>query len=363
MKILVYSDFKKINHSVRPEAEIFIKLAERGHSITVCSPAFDDASYFHQAGITTITTGQQHKISLPSIRLLRKELRGGDFDIIYATNSRTIPSAAFAAIGSRSRLVCYRGTTRGLKRRDPTSFLTVLHPRVDAVICVSQAVQEAVDKKRCKKNLRLTTIFKGHDLAWYQQPASDLGTLGIPSNAFVAIAAARFRPTKGLDILLQATHHLADLDRLHLLLVGSGADTPQYLHAIESSPMRERIHVTGLRSDAPQLIAASDVLVQSSVDGEGLPRSILEGLAYGTPAISTTAGGAKEILQPGHTGFIVPTHDPQAIADKIRYLYNNREKLEQMAAHCRAAIADQLSCTATTKAYEAFFASLLAGNN
>ncbi|NNL56259.1 MAG: glycosyltransferase family 4 protein, partial [Pseudomonadales bacterium] len=318
---------------------------------------------FQQAGIQTIVTGQQHKISLATIRLLRKELRRGNYDIIYATNSRSIPSAAFAAIGFGSKLVCYRGTTRGLKRRDPTSYLTLLHPRVDAVICVSQSVQQAVEKKLWHKQCQLATIFKGHELGWYQQPATNLGTLGIPGDAFVAIAAARFRPTKGLDILIQATHHLADLAKLHVLVVGSGTDTEQYVQAIAGSPMRERIHVTGLRSDAPQLIAASDVLVQASVDGEGLPRSILEGLAYGTPAISTTAGGAKEILEPGQTGFIVPTRDPQAIADKIRYLYNNREQLEQMASHCRAAIATKLSCAATAEAYENFFASVASNDN
>ena len=127
--------------------------------------------------------------------------------------------------------------------------------------------------------------------------------------------------------------------------------------------MRERIHLTGLRGDAPQLIAASQVLVQASIDGEGLPRSILEGLAYGVPAISTTAGGAKEILQEGQTGFVVPTQDPAAIAEKIRYLYNNPEQLSEMSERCRDAISKQLSCATTAKAYAHFFESLLTPQN
>ncbi|NNL11152.1 MAG: glycosyltransferase family 4 protein [Pseudomonadales bacterium] len=360
MKILVYSDYQKLNHSVRPELEIFLRLAKRGHQLTVCSPAFDDRDIFQQAGIETVATGQKKKISPHAIRVLRQQLKAHHHEIVYATSSRTIPTAAFACIGQPAKLVCYRGTTRGLKRRDPTSFLTVLHPRVDAVVCVSGSVEQAVQKKLLNKRCQTTTIFKGHDLSWYTQTPADLSEFGIPGDAFVAIAAARFRPSKGLDVLLEATQKLADLDKLHLLVVGSGADEPRYSQLCASSPMQQRIHCTGYRPDAPSLIAASDILVQASVDGEGLPRSILEGLAYGVPAISTTAGGAREILQEGRTGFIVPIRNPQAIADKLRAVYQQREQLAAMSNYCKQAIEGPLSCDASVLAYEKFFEQLAA---
>ncbi|MGB5325954.1 MAG: glycosyltransferase [Pseudomonadales bacterium] len=359
MKILVYSDFRKLSHSVRPELEVFLRLAGMGHQLTVCSSTFEDTSVFEQAGVRTVATGQRHKISPRAIRLLHKLLKDERHDIVYATNSKSIPTAAFACIGIAAKLVAYRGTTRGLKRRDPTSFLTVLHPRVDAVICVARSVQDAVQQKILRKRVQLATIFKGHDLAWYQAPPADLQQLGIPEKAFVAVAAARFRPSKGLDVLIAATQYLAELPDLHLLVVGSGTDAPVYRQAVQKSPMRERIHCVGFRSDAPALIAASQVLVQASVDGEGLPRSILEGLAYGVPAISTAAGGAKEVLEEGHTGFIVPVRDPQAIAARLREMYKARERLAAMAADCRAAIRGPLSCDASARAYEAFFMQLI----
>ena len=359
MKILVYSDFRHITHSVRPESEILIRLAEIGHEVTVLSPDFDDEEYFNNAGIKTCRTHQTSKISPKAIRLLRDELKAGDYDIVYATNSKSIPTAAFATLGVSAKLVCYRGTTRGPNRSDPASYLSLLHPRVDAVICVSEAVKQAVQQKLWRRQVKLAAIFKGHDLAWYTEAPADLTQEGIPENSFVAVAAARFRPTKGLGVLISAAGLLADLPRFHLLLVGSGTDEPQYQKAIESSPLRDRIHTTGIRSDAPQLIAASQVLVQASTDGEGLPRALLEGLAYGTPAISSTAGGAKEVLIEGETGFVVPVNDPQAIAQKLRYLYENPQQVEQMANACRLAISNQLSSATTAQAYAAFFESLI----
>lgn len=359
MKILVYSDFGKLNHSVKPELEILLRLARLGHQLTVCSPHFGDTTPFDAAGIKTLATGQAKKISPRAIGILRRELQENKHDIVYATNSRSIPTAAFASIGLPVKLVCYRGTTRGLKRRDPTSFLTVLHPRVDAVLCVSKAVEAAVRKKLLRGKCRTTTIFKGHDLGWYTAKPASLAQFNIPAGSFVAVAAARFRPSKGLDVLLQASAELADLAGLHLLIVGSGADRPEYLRAIETSPMRERIHLAGFRQDAPRIIAASDVLVQASVDGEGLPRAILEALAYGVPAISTTAGGAKEIIEEGKTGFVVPARDPGAIAARLRRLYADRAQLREMSAACKAAIAGPLSCDESARAYEKFFRSLL----
>jgi len=359
MRILVYSDLRNITHSVRPEAEIFIKMAEAGHQLSVFSPDFNDEAYFKKAGIKTTRTGQKHKICYKTISLLRAELHRQDYDIIYATNSKSIPSCAFAAIGFNAKLVCYRGTTRGLKRRDPSSFLSVLHPRVDAVICVSNAVQQAVSKKLIKKNVTLASIFKGHELNWYTKPPVSRASMGYRDGDFIAIAAARFRPSKGLEVLIEAAGLLTDLPDFHLLIVGSGADQEPYLSAIANSPVRERIALTGQRTDAPQLIAMSDVLVQASTEGEGLPRSILEGLAYGVPAISTTAGGAKEVLKTGETGYIVPVRSPQAIAEAIRQLYVQREKLPAMAEHCKQSINNELSCTNSAKNYIAFFEQLV----
>jgi len=358
MKILVYSDYSRINHSVRPEAEISLQLAARGHTVCIFSPRLDPGEPFTAAGIRTATTGQTAKLSPTSIALLRQELARDDYDVVFATSSRTIPTAAFACIGFPCRLVVYRGTTRGLKRRDPTSFLTVLHPRVDAVATVSDAVSEAVRRKLYKNRDKVVAIFKGHNIDWYTDAPADLSEFGIPKDAVVAIAVARFRPSKGLSYLLEAGEHLADLEQLHFLIVGSGAEDAPYARLVENSPMRERIHIVGRREDALSLIAAADCLVQPSIDGEGLPRSIIEALAFGKPIITTTAGGAKEVIEDGKTGFVIPPADSTAIARSLRTLVQQPEKTQAMAEECRNLVRTRLSHLRTGEAYERFFQAL-----
>jgi len=50
----------------------------------------------------------------------------------------------------------------------------------------------------------------------------------------------------------------------------------------------------------------------------------------GRPTVITNCGGKVELVIDGVTGFLVPRHDSQAIADKVVYLLNNKEEAEAM---------------------------------
>ena len=360
MKILIFASTDSSFNSIRPEAEIYIGMAKRGHKVTIITHADTEyAKRFKQHNIKVIDHHPTRKVSLQSIRIVRQELLTDNYDIVYATNSKTIPNAAFACIGLDVKFVTYRGTTGGLYRHDPSAYLTHLHPRVDGIICVSEAVREDVIRRVWKNRQNVVAIHKGHDLSWYNMPAADLREFGIPGNSFTVICAVNARPSKGINVILDASYYLADINNLHILLVGKNMDSEPYATLIKNSPMKDRIHLTGYRHDAPELIVASDVLVQPSIRGEGLPRAVMEAMGYGTPPIITTTGGGKEVVEEGITGFIVPIKDPRAIADRIRTLYQQPELLAQMSKHCREKLATDLSSQRTTDKYLDYFKSLL----
>jgi len=360
MNILIFGSTESSISSVRPEAEIYIGLARRGHNLTIVTHG--DSAYaqrYREEGIEVIDGHPRHKISWRAIRLIRRLLTSRHFDILYATNSRTIPNAAIASIGLPVRLIAYRGTTSGLYRHDPSSYLTLLNPRLDGIICVSDAVREVVASKLWLSRPTLVTIHKGHDIAWYNQPPAQLAEFGIDKNDFTVICVINARPSKGLSVMLEATDYLAHLEHLHLLLVGKNIDKEPYTTLINNSKMKQRIHVAGYRHDAPELIAASDILVQPSISGEGLPRTVMESLGYGTPPVITTTGGGKEVIQDGFNGFIVPVKDAPAIAERVTQLYNDRALIKEMSAHCKQTITTTFSLEATIDRYIQFFESLL----
>ncbi|MFO7984025.1 MAG: glycosyltransferase family 4 protein [Desulfuromonadales bacterium] len=358
MNILVFTDSSSSLNSVRPEAEMYIAFADAGHKVTILTGADSEyASVFRSHGIRLIDCQPKGKVSLRTIKTVRDELKRTHYDILYVTNSKSIPNGAFAAIGTEVKLVTYRGTTGGLYRHDPSAYLTHLHPRVDGIVCVSEAVRQDVVRRVWKNKDKVVAIHKGHNLQWYDVPPADLREFGISDNDFTLICAVNVRPSKGIPVLLQAIEQLSDIPDLHLLLVGKNMD--RYRNLISKNSMHEHIHVTGYRHDVPSLITACDLLVQPSISGEGLPRAVMESMGCGTPAVLTTAGGGKEVVENGETGFVVPTRDPGAIAKRVRELYNNPELLEKMGRKGRKKIASDLSCQRSSQRYLDYFRMLL----
>ena len=346
--------------SLRPESEIYIGLAKAGHNITIITNK--DREYvprFIEHGIQVINCPPKRKLSLSTIKLIRRTIKENNIDIVYATNSRTIPNAAFASIGTKVKLVVYRGTTGGLYRRDPSTYLSVLHPRVDGVVCVSHAVEKYVRKRMWSRTVdNVVTIYKGHELSWYTQPETDLTVFNTNKDNFNVACVANARSHKGLIYVIKAAKELADLKDLHILLVGEKISKEPYVSHIEKSGMKDRIHVTGYRNDAPEIIAACDVLVLPSIR-EGLPRVILESLAYKTPVITSANEGSMEIIEDEVNGYVVPIRDASGIAHRIRRLYDNPEILKRFSENSQDKLKNELSSKITIKKHEEYFQSLL----
>jgi len=358
MKILISSSYKHAWNSVRPEAEMFIEFVKQGHNVTIATQG--DAEYvarFRDNGIKVMDCFPSKKICLKTIKTLHHELIDGDYDICYAFNSKTIPNAAFACIGTKTKLVAYRGTTGGLYRHDPSAYLTQLHPRVDGIVCVSNAVQKDVAKRVWKNKQNVVTIYKGHKLGWYQVPATLRSEFGLSDKDIIAVCAAHVRPSKGISILLQATHFI-DNPNFHLILAGSGYEP--YFDEIKASPMADRIHYIGHRTDIPSLMTMADFQVQPSISGEGLPRTIIEAMANATTSVVTTTGGSPELVVEGETGYIVAAGDAKAFADAMNKLIADPEKIKLMSKAAQRRLDQEFNAKNTVERHLDFFTQLLA---
>lgn len=89
--------------------------------------------------------------------------------------------------------------------------------------------------------------------------------------------------------------------------------------------------------DLPEKITQCDVAVQPSLQ-EGLSMVIPQMLGCGVPVVATTNTGGMDIIREDETGFIVPIRSPEAIAEKIMFLYKNPEKLAEMKKAAAASV-------------------------
>jgi len=256
------------------------------------------------------------------------------------------------------KVVTYRGQTGNIHRWDPSAYLTHLNPRVDLILCVADAVRDSLRAQHPRPE-RVRTVYKGHSLDWYREPPADLGEFGIPAGAFTVICVANNRPRKGLGVLVEATYRLPREAAIHLLLVGGGLEEPELARLIGASPMRGRVHVAGFRRDATALVAACSASVLPSLKREGLPKTVIESMAYAVPPIVTDTGGSAELVLDGQSGMVVAPGDAGAIADAIRFLYDNPTERALMGRRARERLDRNFNVAETVRQTKELLESLL----
>lgn len=357
MKILICASYLHAWNSLRPEAAIFMEMVRQGHQVTIMTQGESEhVGKLKESGIKVIDAYPKSKICFQTIKKIRAELKAENYDICYAFNSKTIPNAAFACIGVDVKLVAYRGTTGGLYRHDPSAYLTQLHPRVDGIVCVSDAVRQDVVERVWKNKQNVVTIYKGHELDWYKVPPTERNSLELKEDDVVAITAAHVRPSKGISILLEATKYIT-APNFHLILAGSGFEP--HFQEMKESPISDRIHYIGHRTDIPSLMCMADFQVQPSVSGEGLPRTIIEAMANGTTSVVTTTGGGPELVDDGKTGFIVPTSDAKALGEAMNKLAQDKSRCLEMGEAAKQQLQNHFTSRVTVKKHLDFFNKLL----
>lgn len=297
------------------------------------------------------------RIDFKAILRIRRMLRCTNFDILHAFTGRTLSNATLASIGFGLTHVAYRGTMGNISRLDPAAWLTWLNPWLDCTVCVSKAVERyllscGIDEKR------LTTIYKGHDLSWYDSlPRPDLAQFGIPARALVVGCNANMRNLKGVDILIQAAQYLPRNLPVHFLLVGELRD-PELTDLAERFSEYLPFHLPGYRPDAAALMGQVQVFVMPSRRREGLPKALLEAMAQGVPAVITGIGGMPEIVRHEIEGLIVPPDDSKALGDAITRLLTNDALRATLGAQARQRIQNDFNIAHTITQTKALYERL-----
>jgi glycosyltransferase involved in cell wall biosynthesis len=361
IKVLAISNYDKPGiHDIRPEAEMFIGLKERGVDVEFMTKR--DCHYgqrLQACGIPVHDHIPRRKFSWASIRTIRGVLTRGRHDIIHLFNNNAIVNGIFASLGLPVKVVTYRGQTGNISRRDPTCYLTHLSPRVDRIVCVSDAVRESLVGEVSDPR-KLVTIYKGHDLRWYEgaRPA-DRAALGVPADAFLVACVANYRPRKGIEVLLEATQRLAADTPIHLIIVGRGMTEPSVRDRVAASPIASHIHLLGFRKDVLEIVAACDATVLPSIKREGLPKTVIESMALGVTPIVTATGGGPELIQHGESGLVVAPGNANALASAMLELQAERDRNRRMGLAARQRLATHFTLQASVEAHLRLYQSLV----
>jgi glycosyltransferase involved in cell wall biosynthesis len=88
---------------------------------------------------------------------------------------------------------------------------------------------------------------------------------------------------------------------------------------------------------------------------DGIPNSLMEGMAMGLPAVSTTLSGIPELIEDGKSGLLVPPKDAVALADALAQLLDDSELRTQLGQAGRAKVVAEYEINKNTAQLAALF--------
>ena len=123
-----------------------------------------------------------------------------------------------------------------------------------------------------------------------------------------------------------------------LEIAGSGPQAEEISKYIEQAGLSQYIRVIGpLAGNAKvEFLRQIDVLLFPTFHLEGLPYTILESLASGTPVVATRVGGIPDVVSDGIHGVLIASHDAAETARGVRVLGESPAKMQQMSWNCLA---------------------------
>jgi len=157
------------------------------------------------------------------------------------------------------------------------------------------------------------------------------------------------------------------LPTLQLVLAGGGASDDPEGEAVlaevrEAASDDPDIHILLLPADAHTTInalqRAADVVLQKSTK-EGFGLTVTEAMWKGKPVVGGNTGGIRLQVINHHTGFLVST--PEGAALRIRYLFNNRERIDEMGRKAREFVRENFLMTRHLREYLTLMVTLTLG--
>lgn len=301
--------------------------------------------------------------------LLRRMARREGFTILHGNATRAALLVALAGLGS-PRLKTVSHIRDGVPPGSVGKAVLGLASLSDASIANSGWV--AGQFPRGGRGVEV--IHNSVDLTRFDPGAADPGPvrreLGLEDGPVIALIG-HFIPTKAQD---DAVRMLAQVRESHptakLLLVGSAKFTGPGTRfdsagfrasverlAAELGLSEEAVVFAGERTDVPELLAASDVLIVPSLE-EPFGRVVVEGMAMGLPVVATSVGGPPEIIENRSEGRILPPARPELWGQCLAELLSDPELMANYGAAARQRVASRFTPERTVEAVLEVYRSL-----
>lgn len=163
------------------------------------------------------------------------------------------------------------------------------------------------------------------------------------------VAVCRLEPQKNIPMMLNAFLTFSGEHKLYQLKIyGDGSLKSNIEKLICSMGLQDKVQLMGFQSNIAEQIKMAAIYVCSS-DYEGLSNSMLEAMAIGIPVVTTdsSGGGAREVIENGVNGFLVPVNDYVSMASCMGLIADHEDiaqKISMKAVEIRTRLSEEEVC-------------------
>lgn len=212
----------------------------------------------------------------------------------------------------------------------------------DTTVCISQYISDVVHDNLAEAHTDI--VFNGVDEKRFTNVTPARAEYGISDDDFVIAYSGRIREEKGVKELVQSLDYCSDIPNLKLLIIGGsgyGLDKEEaYMTEVRELTEKhaDKVIVTGFLpyEKVPSVLANANLVIVPSLWDEPAALTAIEPQHLGIPMIVTQSGGMPEMT--GDETAIIVEKDalklPQLLADNIRLLYNDSERMARMSQAC-----------------------------
>ncbi|APZ43809.1 glycosyltransferase family 4 protein [Acidihalobacter ferrooxydans] len=300
-------------------------MQDRGHTLWLATRAH--ARIREQAeiaGIQTLVFDFKRALDFGTILPLARTLRQLRIDVVSTHSGIDSWVGGLAAKRAGTPILL---RTRHLDLPLRRSWTNFVHFLPDRIVTCGEAIRNHLIDDCGFPPQQLVSIPTGIDFDTFaprRSRADVRAELGLREDDFIIFMASILRRFKRHEIALETLRRLmADYPNIHLVIAGDGPKRTSIERQALEQGLVPRLSLLGQRDDVADLMGASDMLLLTSNEAEGVPQAITQALGLGLPVVSTIVGSVEELIEHERTGLLAPAEQPDAIAAQIRRIIDD----------------------------------------
>jgi glycosyltransferase involved in cell wall biosynthesis len=342
LKVVIYIGQLALAGAELQVAELAKGLTDRGYGVfLVTGTDCEIPGLFFEFDVLTVPD-RPRSARLNGLRKLFREIKP---DVVH----------------SQLTVANFFGTTAAVVGRIPARIITYLSLDLDkpmkyrlfdwvaarfaSAVMVNSKATAAVVKRRLRvSDGKIFVIYNGFDTERFSpENASRYNRrlreeLRIPGDAPVIGCVANLTPVKDHRTLLRAFAKVSNrsaAQKPYLLLVGDGPERSNLVKLADSLDITPYVRFAGSVAEVEAYYGPMDIFALTSME-EGFSNVTVEAMLSGLPCVVTDFGAARELVDDGESGFVVPVSNHEAVAGELVALLEDASLRIRLGAAARS---------------------------